>query len=455
MPHNGEMKYLYLGLFSAAFSAGIALNFPKQTPSVANFSSEVAPNFLGHCNCQIGQSSENRVELEVETKCPKDRLYFQSLLSKIDPAFSSAREKKTVEEFPISCAGYIMRKFMDASARASRFYSYCARASGTPSRNRKTHCVTNEYAYSVYNSYVDIMDCLDIPQRDLLPKLYNESGLHINTLGSGMDAGIGQLTSPAIASVQQAANFDGRTVTWLSMFKEQISKSAKPTCQRIAKIPGLFDKVSTDASQRCALIGAPENPLKNILYTGIFYHYVLRSQTGSRYFKGYTYLPKGDDFIRFDHTNPDVDLKGYFEEYKVKQRMIELGIVRPNMQAMRQIMITLGYNSGMASAFILLDRFLQARKSRKVKLKESDFDFQTHFVSKLFRKSTDPAIEKQRLVDLNLARTAPYKLPFPIFLKLAQKTGTPGYVSAVANKLLILDKEMGEGLCTTPGFLKF
>ena len=70
-----------------------------------------------------------------------------------------------------------MRKFIDASSRASRYYSYCAQAGGGPVRPKKTHCITPEYVQSVYNSYVDVLDCLDIPQKDLLPKLFNESGM--------------------------------------------------------------------------------------------------------------------------------------------------------------------------------------------------------------------------------------------------------------------------------------
>jgi hypothetical protein len=224
-------------------------------------------------------------------------------LKKLTPIFTKARTGKDVTaEFPLSCLAYIMRKYIDASARPSRFYSFCARAQGVPVRPKKTHCATEEYATTIYNSYSDVLDCLDIPQKDLLPKLFNESGMHLNTLGGGMDAGIGQLTGPAIASVQQLAVFDGKNRTWLDVFKDEVGQSYKPSCQRVAKNPELFKKISIETSQRCALIAAPENPLKNVLYMGIFYHYMLRSQTGSRYFKGYTYIPAGDDFERLDHT---------------------------------------------------------------------------------------------------------------------------------------------------------
>ncbi len=420
---------------------------------------------LGSCNCKLGSSEENKVELEDANKCSKDRLYFQTSLKKIDPLFLKGRTDKEGSQFPMACVGYIMRKFMDASAKASRYYSYCSRPIGQPVRPKKTHCVTEEYVTSVYSSYVDVLDCLDVPQRDLIPKLYNESGFHINTLGSGMDAGVGQLTGPAISSVQQLANFDGKNMTWLENIKEEVNKSTKPSCQRIAKIPGLFNKISVDSSQRCGLIAAPENPLKNVLYMGIFYHYMLRSQTGARFYKGYTYLPKGDaakneatkgeELVAMDHKNKDVELSGFFREYKIKARIQALGIEKPNMQALKQMMITLGYNSGMESAFIFLDKYLKAREQRKLKLVESDFDFQTYFYSNYAKKSKDPKEEAKRIKDMNVIKSAPYRMPFPIFLRVAQRTGTPGYLSAVSNKLLQLDKEMGEGLCTTPGFLRF
>lgn len=413
------------------------------------------PANLGNCNCKLGDSPENVVALESSDKCSKDRLYFQATLKKLDPLFLKSRTAKEGSEFPMSCVGYVMRTYLDARTRPSRFYSYCAKPSGRPRKPKKTHCVTEEYVTSVYSSYVDITNCLDIPQRDLIPKLFNESGFHINTLGSGFDAGVGQLTGPAIASVQQLATFDGKTMTWLEMFKEQISKSEKPSCQRIAKFPELFKKVPIEPSQRCGLIAAPENPLKNVLYTGIFYHYMLRSQTGSRFFKGYTYLPKGNDFVAMDRYAKDVDFAGYFQEYKIKERLRALGIAKPNMQALRQMMITLGYNSGMESAFILLDNYLKARTRKKLKLTESDFDFQTHFYSKYARKLKDRKQEAKRVKELKAIRSAPYKMPFPIYLRVVQRTGAPGYLSAVSNRLLQLDKEMGEGTCTTPNFLKF
>jgi hypothetical protein len=90
-----------------------------------------------------------------------------------------------------------------------------------------------------------------------------------------------------------------------------------------------------------------------------------------------------------------------------------------------------------------------------MKLKPTDFDFQTHFHSDLLKRAKDPEVEKQRLKDLNLAKTVPYRLPFPIFLRMTQKTGAPGYLSFVSNRFLMLEKEMGEGICTSKDFLKF
>ncbi|OYZ23338.1 MAG: hypothetical protein B7Y39_05395 [Bdellovibrio sp. 28-41-41] len=439
-----------------------ALTSPTATePSTQNSTTtETSAVSLGSCNCKLGSSEENKVELEDPNKCSKDRLYFQTSLKKIDPLFLKGRTEKEGSQFPMACVGYIMRKFMDASAKPSRYYSYCSRAIGKPVRSKKTHCVTEEYVTSVYSSYVDVLDCLDVPQRDLIPKLYNESGFHINTFGAGMDAGVGQLTGPAISSVQQLASFDGKNMTWLENIKEEVNKSTKPSCQRITKIPGLFNKISADSSQRCGLIAAPENPLKNVLYMGIFYHYMLRSQTGARFYKGYTYLPKsdatkGDELVAMDRKNKDIELSGYFREYKIKARIQALGIEKPNMQALKQMMITLGYNSGMESAFIFLDKYLKARLQRKLKLAETDFDFQTHFYSNYAKKLKNPKEEARRIKDMNIIKSAPYRMPFPIFLRVAQRTGSPGYLSAVSNKLLQLDKEMGEGICTTPGFLKF
>lgn len=410
---------------------------------------------LGTCQCQLSKSEANIVSTEDTDSCGTDRLYYQNQFMKINDLYRLPRQSQNSVDFPPVCIGYILKDFIDAIAKPSSAYAYCHKAEGAPIRSRKKHCVTTEYVYSIYNSFVDVMDCLDIHDKDLIPKLFNESGFHVNTLGRGMDAGVGQLTYSAISSVQEYGYFDGRDITWLDMFKEEISKSDKESCKRLAAQPEIFKKVSDKPTNRCSLIGVPENPLKNILYTGIFYHYILKAQTGSRFRKGFTYIESSGNSVKIDDKNREQDFEGLFKEYNVKQKLKELGLENPNMQSLKQIMVTLGYNAGLETAVVFLNRYLTSRLKIKAKLTEDDFNFQKYFPSHLKKKQSDPALEKQRLQKLQYAKTAPYRLPFPQYLRMVQKVGTPGYLSEVMVRKFQLDKELGDGLCTNATYLKF
>jgi hypothetical protein len=390
-------------------------------------------------------------DYETVESCGNSRLYFLKGLQAVSPLYSSERDSFPEAEFPSKCLLYIQKNFLFSPDEPSQYFSYCPVASGAPRRGVRTHCVLKEYTQTIYNSYVDVMDCLDIPQKDLIPKLFLESGFHANTLGKGFDGGVGQLTDSAIAAVFEVKNFPTGSAKHIDYMASQMRKSGKASCQRILAQKNILSPVSSAGSQRCSIIGLPENPTRNIFYTGLFYHYMMRIQTGVTYTAGYSLRTDGSRLFHDPREAENFD--GYFATYDIKNRLKKLG-VEPNMAALRQMMLTSGYNAGVHTAFLFLKNYLDARELHQLPLTAADFDFQNQDMS-LFWTCGDQAQENIRLKKLSAARLVAYKFSFPIFLRLVQKTGAPGYLTFAAGRSKKLNKEFGDGVCTSPKYLQF
>ncbi len=400
-------------------------------------------------------SSPNASSLLFENaeECSIDRLYLKDDLEKVGEIFRLPRGQFSEAEIPPDCILYAMRSFIYSPKRTSSSYSYCGKNVGRPLRGKKTPCITKEYVYSIYNAYVDVMDCLEIPQTDLLPKLLNESGFHTNVLGGGMDAGVGQLTADAIKSVLQMGNFNGTTKSYLDYHLEEMRQSGKDSCARVLSNKDLVSAVSPKEDQRCSMIVAPANPLRNIFYTGIFYRYILLNQTGILYSKGKNYLLDNKEWIPWEE-NGRFKYGGYIKSNRIEEKLAQAGIKDYNMNAIKQMMITLGYNAGMKTAIIFLDNYLKARITAKMPVAPKDFDFQTEDFG-IFRPLKDPTKEAARQKKVAKIMQQPFRGTFPIYLRLVQKTGTRGYLSLVASKHKILNSVVGENKCTSQNFLQF
>ncbi len=392
-----------------------------------------------------------QTEYETIDSCGNSRLYFLKGLQALPTLYTTERSSFAEAEFPSKCLLYIQKNFLFSPAEPSSYFSYCASTTGSPKRGVRTHCVLKEYTQTVYNSYVDVMDCLDIPQKDLIPKLFLESGFHVNTLGKGFDGGVGQLTDSALSAIIEVKNFSSGPQKHFDYMLAQMRKSGKSSCQRLLSQKNIFGPVTASASQRCSIIGLPENPLKNIFYTGLFYQYMLRIQTGITYTAGYSL--RSDGSRAFHDERASEDFSGYFATYNIKSRFKRLGL-EPNMNSLRQMMITSGYNAGVQSAFLFLKNYLEARELHKLPLTAQDFDFQNQDMS-LFRTCGDAKEESQRQAKLASVKAVAYKFSFPIYLRLVQKTGAAGYLSFASGRGKKLNKELGEGVCTSPKYLQF
>lgn len=407
--------------------------------------------YVGSYNSNPFKGDESILAFEDPANCGKDRLYLENDIAQIGEVFRKPRSNFTEAKIPVDCILYSMKSFMYSPSSSSQAFSYCKDDKGLPSRGQKTPCLTKDYVNSVYTAYVNVMDCLAIPQTDLLPKLLNESGFHTNVLGYGMDAGVGQLTGDAIKSVLQIETFGGVKTTYLDYHKEEMRKSGKESCNQVLSNLSLISEVSPKQDQRCSLIAVPENPLRNILYTAIFYRYLLYKQTGIIYSKGENFLLSGSQWIPW---NEDGNFEYGGSIKPIEKMLVKAGLPNPNINAIKQMMITLGYNAGMNSAVILLKNYLKARTAAKLKVKASDFDFLSEDFS-IFKPLKNPKAELARKTKEAQILKESFRGTFPVYLKLNQKTGTAGYLSFVAMKHKQLNAALGENKCTSQKYLQF
>lgn len=323
---------------------------------------------------KLVSSSSNSIDYEDTKTCKANRLFFEKIIEakKKDVSdFLAEREDppETDEKaMPRRCVTNVMNKFN----LSSYFFARCAGPTGTPVRGEAKPCISKSLVNYTYNALIDVADCMNINPKSLLPKLSNESGLIINTFGSGMDAGVGQLTGDAIEEVNKY--YDG--------YLKEIQAAAatgKASCQRILKNPKLLTKVQELSGSRCGLIAAVENPLRNILYMGVYNRLNSDYFSGIKYKAGQDYL--GDKIVKND---PSDDLAGAFEKNNVKKLMKEAGLEvdKINFNRVVEMVNLVGYNAGPNTAFKMfldyLNRRIAHNKIPQVKkrfLTDADFNF--------------------------------------------------------------------------------
>lgn len=331
---------------------------------------------------------------ESSQQCGPERNYLAKDIARVSPVYTATRPSAQLgaNTPPKECVSFIMQNFLPLNSATDKM-AQCGKVNGKPipviTKGFNPPCVTEPYVNSVYNALVDVGDCLNIPVKELLPKLYNESGLHVNTLGGGLDAGVGQLTVSALKAVFM--RYDGRSghPSTLDWFIREIRKSEKSSCKRIIaeesayllEIPEgkrlcIVNEASADdcytpwsSDNRCVVMTVPENPLRNVLLTGIFYRTMLKYTTGLGY-------GAGRDILNTRYYKEGEPLNGYIGKYKYVERLRALGATKANESVVRQIIVSLGFNAGIDSGKIFLDNYLKQREAKKLYLKNEDLDFQ-------------------------------------------------------------------------------
>ncbi len=308
------------------------------------------------------------VDYENTKSCSTKQLAIENLIKnnkKITDLISERSAQNESLLLPRRCVTHVMNDFNlgpEAFARCPNG------GQSEPSRGGTKPCVTKNLANITYNSFVDIAECLNINPKNLLPKLANESGLIINTLGGGFDAGVGQMTRIAIAEVNNhyASYFD-------EMNKATISK---PACLRVMKYKSLLTKVSDNISQRCGLIVPPENPIKNFLYMAILTRRNMDVISGIKYVAGNDYI-NNEGSLTLVKNNAEDELTGRFKEENIREKLNQLGLANVNLHDFVNMISLAAYNSGLRTSFNIFRDYLNKRIASKKPLTWKDFDFHT------------------------------------------------------------------------------
>lgn len=145
------------------------------------------------CDCNFSYSGhQTTVEFESEKSCNENRNYFSDNIAefaKIDPSKSYVKTRTSEvpkDSIPRKCVTYVMRSFLEGGSQlnASDSFATCDIGQGVPRQGAFKACVTEDYVNLVYNSFVDVADCMGLPQRMMAPKFLIESGFHINAFGA-------------------------------------------------------------------------------------------------------------------------------------------------------------------------------------------------------------------------------------------------------------------------------
>lgn len=473
------MKHLPLAILFTVLPVG-TVSWYYWGPSVINLSSEAKPRasnlkspsapavappttppgknlFIADCNCSLPGSEPRAINYEDEKICSADRNYFSKTLKALPEWMREIRHPFPEAQVGRECVAFVMRTFLSSGQRAkSPYFAKCNSSTSAPLRGTKIPCMTEDYVNSVYNALVDVSDCLNIPQTDLVAKLSNESGLHMNTFGSQGDAGIGQLTGDAIGGVLEPYWKEGGNITVRDYFVKEMGNSSKESCKRIISKPSIFAKVSLSVSTRCSLINPPENPYRNLLYTGLFYRTLIHNIAGVKYVNGNDFVENSEGVTPMP-SDKDFKPGGLLERYSIRKNLVALGIKAPDMRAVERAVTMLGYNAGPGKAAEYFNVYLKKRLQNKKWLTPADVDFLSTDYMKKWEKIVGGRAKTARSLSPTLAaaRKNAYTKPLPEFLMIVQDSGSPGYLSKVALKHKELLQQMGDDRCVSPNFIHF
>lgn len=413
---------------------------------------------VGQCSgCKLPFTDPGLIAYDDEKTCAKDRLYLLPTFKKMPDWIKAVREDFPEAKIQRECTVLVMKSFFSSAQSArSQVFATCANSTGAPKRGAKIACITQDYANSVYNALVDVSDCLNMDQKDTVAKLFNESGLHINTYAMGGDTGIGQLTGDAIGAALEPYWKEGGRITVRDYYLAEVGKSTKASCQRIINYPAAFQKISTSTANRCSLINAPENPYRNLLYTALFYRTLVHNMAGIRYVAGKDYV-ETENGLKEVVPGEDFEPGGLIARFKMKKHLQMLGIKNPDMHALTRALVILGYNAGPSKAATYFDVYLRKRLQSKRPLKQADVDFLlTGFLAQ-WKKVVGGTSKSDELASpaLLAARKTSHLKPIPEYLYLMQDSGAPGYLSRVAERHKELVKLTGDNRCVSENYIRF
>ncbi len=402
----------------------------------------------------------SRLQTTTKQSCSSSSLIFENQI----PRFSQLKPFLSDKYLPTSnlssprfhkmCVAYAMNSFN----LPPTYFAKCGSKEGRPESGASRPCVTDTIVNLTHNTYIDAMECLGMNPKHVYPKLFNESGFVINTLGGGFDAGVAQMTRMGIDGANSDYNY------YLDQIKIQAQSKPQSACARLNKNMNLLSKASPEKNNRCTMITLPDNPLKGFVYAAVL-----------------------------NRTNMS-DAKEMFEKNNFEKRIKKLGYTNVDIQSLINIVGTMAYNSGLSVSFQAMKNYIEKRETAGLKLSKKDFNFglqktatdvdgEVKDVLKIarlnirspFSKKESAEILKKRRFSLPGKINNSFRLSFPEHLIYQQQTnfpdgskfipadfklsGAPGYISFLKDKdteirLFLESAGKDPNLCSDSKFLQ-
>jgi hypothetical protein len=414
--------------------------------------------------------------------CDKSRLFYESRLHAYPVLSDLVKERSPASQsFATDCVVYSMRQFQVPKMN----FANCAKSVGAPQVPGAKPCITPPLVNLTYNAFVDATECLNLNAKHLMPKIDFESGFFLNSFGGNKEAGIGQLTEPAIQEVNK----------YYSQYFAEIEKAAatKESCANLVKVKSLLSMAPSGPEQRCSMVGLPENPLRNIFYTALYHRINMDMISGIKFVSGQDYIQNENSLIPVQNNERD-QFSGLFKTYRIKDKLELAGLHNPNLHYFKEMLATLGDHSGVETSVRLLSQYLDQRRENQLLLTMKDFDFQSDekaqdvdgqmknavdvaasFVLSSILSSKDSSEEKKlkakRRKELPKKWAEAYMESFPVYLAYRANGydgksfqpfamyGYPGYLNVLTGRQemirdLFINAQMDPNICTDPKFLK-
>jgi hypothetical protein len=392
-------------------------------------------------------------QYEDVSSCTTSRMWVEKDISNHPDLKDLIEERTESNLIPRSCVTYTMNNFNLGPQNHAR----CPTRGGLPLPGGAKPCSTKNLVNLTYNTYVDVMDCFGFKPKNILPKLSNESGMVLNTLGGGFDAGVAQMTITGINFVNAE----------YAQYIAKMQVSPRPACVRLMKHKNLLTQASELKKDRCGFISPAENPLRSFVYSAVL------------------------------NKINETEIKRLFDQNNIEARLVNLGFKNIDIDSLIEVMAYMSYNAGSDVAFNSINTYVTKREANRVPTSAADFNFfqqrtaldmdgtekDVHAIARAFVASplkfpgdTDKimAFKLKRSKLLPEKIRSAYKLSFPEYLIYKQNNfneadqtigaayrmmGSPGYIGFLAKKNNMIraafnEFGLGADYCSNPNYLK-
>lgn len=405
---------------------------------------------------------KSELEFENRSQCNINRLYMEHPETK----YSSPREIDDLDsaEIPRKCILFSMKYFAEkitgATDSLSPSFAKCSSSMGFPDHGQLAPCMTEEYVNGVYNSFIDVMDCFEVPQKLVTPLIFFESGFHtnsfvpfqeINNKGVFSDlirypsrkyapngetnliggrAGVGLLDQWSLSEVKNHIEF----------WRAKMTVSTRKSCQRLRKSKEEFprsSRIHLSNEMRCALINPSTNPLESMIYLGVLFK--------SRM----TQISDSWNQLHIDHL--------------LEKLAPDLLKSKGKMELAQQNLFILSQYLGPRKTVLLFKNWLKSRAKliSKHPITEQDFQFsQLSPLSQVHQAPTVMPARQQKIEFADAAESSPSEEELKSMETIRFQDYLINHYSPWLGNLLnsffmsndTLNQNLGEGVCTSASY---